>query len=145
LDIFLPQDFTGDGLQAKVAAKEVDTTAIAALLSLLDIADPASKPTPNYAWVAGPVVGGVAGIALIAAAVWFLCKRRQAARIPVSFSAAGTDAAVRIHRVADKYTASDPTSAPAAEPVSDGTTPTATAQVRTSTVLFVFYLYYMYT
>jgi hypothetical protein len=137
LHIFLPQDFTGDGLQAKVAAKEVDTTAIAALLSLLDIADPASKPTPNYGWVAGPVVGGVAGVALIAAAVWFLCKRRQAARIPVSFSAAGTDAAVRVRRVADKYTASALSSAPAAEPVSDGGTTTAAAQVRTSTVFYI--------
>lgn len=129
------QDFTGPGLQAKVDAKEVDTAALAALLSLLDIADPAPKPKPNYGWIAGPVVGGVAGIALIVAGVWFLRKRRQAARVPVSFSAAGTDAAVRIRRVADKYTASQAGAAPAGEPVSDGGTPTAAGQVRKATTL----------
>jgi hypothetical protein len=136
-DVFFLQDFTGVGLQAKVVAKEVNTTALAALLSLLGVADPAPKPKPNYGWVAGPVVGGVAGIALIVAAVWFLRKRRQAARVPVSFSAAGTDAAVRIRRVADKYTASSTTAAPAAEPMPDGGTATAAAQVRTCTTVTV--------
>jgi hypothetical protein len=117
------QDFT-TGLQARVDLQDVDTSALSALLALLATKDPAPKHTPNYAWIAGPVIGGVAGLAVVIGIIWWLHKRNNAARIPVSFNATGTDAAVRIRRVADKY------AVPPQEqgPTSDGGTPTSAAQ-----------------
>jgi len=109
-----------------VAAKEVNTAAIAALMSQLGIMDPA-EPEPNYAWIAGPVVGGVAAAALLAGVVWFLYKKNAAAQPAAAFSTAGTDAAARIRRVADKYAVQQPE-----QPGSDGSTPRSAAQVRGS-------------
>lgn len=118
------QDFTGPGLQSRVDAQIVDTSALSALLALLATKDPAPKHTTNLAWIAGPVIGGVVGLAIVIGIIWWLHKRNSAARIPVSFNATGTDAAVRIRRVADKY------AVPPQEqgPTSDGGTPTSAAQ-----------------
>lgn len=123
-----PQEYTGRGLQQKVDAKQVDTTAIQALMQLLDVTDPAAAaaPKPNYAWIAGPVVGGVAGAAILVGIVFWLHARNSAIQAP-AFNAAGTDAAVRVRRVADKYAVQGATEEAAS---SDGGTPhSTTAQV----------------
>lgn len=97
------QAFTGAALQSLVDSREVDTAALAALLELLAVESPVPPQKHNYAWVAGPVIGGVAGLAAIIVGAWFLRRRRQRAAEPNGFSVAGTDAAVRIRRHADKY------------------------------------------
>jgi len=102
------QAYTGEGLDQKVAAKEVNSAAIAALMNQLAISDVAAEPVANSGWIAGPVIGGVAAAAILAGVVWFLYKKNAAAQPPAAFNTAGTDAAVRIHRVADKYVVQQP-------------------------------------
>lgn len=125
------QAFTVAALQLLVDSKVVDTAAIAALAELLAVESPVPQQKRNYAWVAGPVIGGLGA--------WFLYRRRQRAAEPNGFSVAGTDAAVRIRRHADKYRGSprDAASqasqaAPAAwQPAAGGAAPQAApAQVR---------------
>lgn len=118
------QAFSGDTLDQKVASKQVNLAAITALLNQLATKPPEAAPATDHAWVAGPVIGGVAGAALLAGVVWYLVKRNQQPRVPVSFNAAGTDAAARVRRVADKYAVREPEGT-----ASDGGTPHSAAQV----------------
>lgn len=118
-----PQAYSGDALATKAANKVVDTDALAALLEKLG-GKPARQVTPNYTWIAGPVVGGVVGLVLFIGLAWYVTKRNR--QVPVSFSTAGTDAAVRIRRAADKYAVGQSQE----QAASDGGTPTSAAQVR---------------
>ena len=120
------QEFTGEGLQQKVDAKQVDAAALAAVMDLLSVADPVAPPQPNYAWIAGPVVGGVAGAVILAGIIWWLHRRNSALPVP-AFNAAGTDAAARVRRVADKYSVAQQAQG---EGSSEGGTPRSAAQVR---------------
>lgn len=120
------QAFTGAALAQLVANKAVDTAAIAAVMSTLGVQDPASTPQPNYAWIAGPVLGGVAGAAILVGVIWLLHKRNMEIEAGRQFSAAGADGAVRVRRAEDKYAAPDPVQQ---HHGSDGGTPHSAAQV----------------
>lgn len=126
-----PQEYTGRGLQQKVDAKQVDTTAIQALMRQQDFNQPATETAValSHGWIAGPVIGGVAGAAILVATIWWLYKRKNTPQaVPAAESnAVGTDAAVRVRRVADKYAVQGATEEAAS---SDGGTPhSTTAQV----------------
>lgn len=100
----LPQGFTGQALQALVDSKQIDTSALPGLRMTLPVATtPVAEPSPSLSWIAGPVIGGLVGIALVGGVCWFLYTRYYRADVPVSSDGNGTDAAVRIRRASDKY------------------------------------------
>jgi hypothetical protein len=103
--------------------KEVDTAALTSLMSTLGV-DSAAQPAPYLGWIAGSVIGGVVGLALVGTGVWYLVTHARQGGLPVSANAAGTDAGLRLPRVADKYAVGQ-----SQEVASDGGTPTSTAQV----------------
>jgi hypothetical protein len=62
-----------------------------------------ASPTQNLAWLAGPIVGGLAGLALVAGiGLWVRQSRRAAQRAP-AFDGAGTDGTIPVKRASAKY------------------------------------------
>jgi hypothetical protein len=120
-----PQAYTGDALDTKAASKEVDTAALTALMTTLGV-DGTAQPARNLGWIAGPIIGGLAGLALLGVGAWYLVMRAKSGGLPVSFSAAGTDAGLRLPRVADKYAVGQSQE----QAASDGGTPTSATQVQ---------------
>lgn len=55
-----------------MASKVVDQAAVDTTMNMPLLPRPTS-----YAWLAGPIVGGLAAIALVAGAVWFLVDRQR--------------------------------------------------------------------
>ncbi|VUC31290.1 unnamed protein product [Clonostachys rosea] len=53
------------------------TASASASTSSLSPVTAGDMPPPNLAWIAGPIVGGLVGIALIILIVWFLTRRRN--------------------------------------------------------------------
>lgn len=62
-----------------------------------------SQPKQNLAWIAGPIVGGLAGLALVAGVGLWIQQRRQAAHLAPAFDGAGTDGVIRVRRASAKY------------------------------------------
>ncbi|OTA92475.1 hypothetical protein M434DRAFT_12403 [Hypoxylon sp. CO27-5] len=63
----LPSDFTNDAV--------VDPTSTTNITSLTPTGEPSASP--NRAWIAGPVVGGVVGVSIVALGGLLLWRRRQ--------------------------------------------------------------------
>jgi hypothetical protein len=135
------QAFSADALAALTAAKVVDEGALSAMFALLGQPDAEPATKPSNAWIAGPVVGGVAGAAILIGAVWLLVRRKRsapgtadAAVAAPAAAAVPVDAGTRVtRRGAAKYAVSTPAAAEgsAAEGASsDGETPRSGAQVR---------------
>lgn len=62
-----------------------------------------SQPKQNLAWIAGPIVGGLAGLALVAGVGLWIQQRRRAAQLAPAFDGAGTDGVIRVRRASAKY------------------------------------------
>lgn len=113
------QDYTGAGLASKVASKQVDTAALAAMMTLLgQQQQEARQPAMvRHAWIAGPVIGGVAAVAIVVAIVCWLHRKisresapqleetsRPAQQSAVPAPAPAVDGGVKVRRrVEDKY------------------------------------------
>jgi hypothetical protein len=114
------QDYSGAALDDKIAKKEVDTAALAAMMPK-DGAEQ-KHSWQDWAWVAGPVVGSVVG-ATILVGVWYMLKRKPC----VARNAVPVDAAGQLPAAASsaaKYTAGS-----AASQASDGSTPRSETKV----------------
>lgn len=62
-----------------------------------------SQPAHNLTWIAGPIVGGLAGLALVAGVGWWIQKRRRASQLTPVFNEIGTDGVIRVKRGSAKY------------------------------------------
>jgi hypothetical protein len=80
------QSYNGPSLEAKLEAVKIDKSTVdSAMASVLPPTPVPTLPTPeptsdvaaanSMAWVAGPVLGGVAFIAICGAAYWWLARR----------------------------------------------------------------------
>lgn len=74
------------------------------------VADDVNEPVPqqpaSLAWIAGPIVGGIAGIVIIGLLIWIikLLRRRSAARQDASITPAGPQQSPQV----EKYVAASP-------------------------------------
>lgn len=82
------QAYTGNGLAQRVAEKQVDATALAATMSLLGATRTKAQAKADYSWIGGPIVGGVAALALVCGLGWYIYKKRQGTVAPTAFDAA---------------------------------------------------------
>jgi hypothetical protein len=76
------QAYSGDALATKLAAVPIDRAAVesamASVLPSTTESAPVEAGATNLAWIAGPIVGGVAFFVLLGAGYWWLRQRRAA-------------------------------------------------------------------
>jgi hypothetical protein len=74
------QEYTGPALNTKLAAVNIDRAAVESAMTTM-VPPPAAAPaesSKNLDWLAAPVVGGCASVAVCAAVFWWLNKRKVA-------------------------------------------------------------------
>jgi len=57
-------------------------------MSLLGTTRTKAQAKTDYSWIGGPIVGGVAALALVCGLGWYLYKKRQGTVAPTTFDAA---------------------------------------------------------
>lgn len=82
-----------------------------------DVNEPLPQPPASLAWIAGPIVGGIAGLVIIGLLVWIikLLRRRSAARQDAAITPAGPQQSAQVEKfvaASPNPTASQPSPAP---------------------------------